>query len=419
VSRRVSATLAAVAIACFLGCWALVHLGTFGRSEISDTAVYEQYRTDVASGQIPYRDFQVEYPPAALPVFMLPSSGKRGATDPYPHRFDRLMALCGCLALLGTALCLRRLGADLPRSAAALGLAAVSPVLLGPEVFSRFDFWPTALTVLALAAVLWDRLTWSFVLLGTAIAAKLWPLALAPLAFVYVWRTRGPRTARRWATGLLAVDAVWFLPFAVLSPGGIAHVFANEFRRPLQIESLGGALLIAVHHVTGSTLHTVSSFGSQNLSGPAVGAVEFATGVLSALALVGVWAAFVRGSTSPQRLATYAAAASAVVIAFGKVFSPQYLIWLIPLVPLVRGRRGIAASALFAASLVLTQTWFPRHYWELALDFDATRSWLLLARDLVVVALAGVLAWPRLEHELLGEHRARVEALQRVRTQVQ
>ena len=76
------------------------------------------------------------------------------------------------------------------------------------------------------------------------------------------------------------------------------------------------------------------------------------------------------------------------------MLSPQFLIWLIPLVPLVWGRRGLWASGLLAAALVLTQTWFPYRYWVFALHFDAGRSWTVLVRDLVLVALLAVLAWP-------------------------
>jgi hypothetical protein len=74
-------------------------------------------------------------------------------------------------------------------------------------------------------------------------------------------------------------------------------------------------------------------------------------------------------------------------VAFGKVLSPQFLIWLVPLVPLVWGRRGIVASAVLAAALVVTQLWFPYRYWELALEFDEPASWLVLARDLLLVGL--------------------------------
>ena len=131
-----------------------------------------------------------------------------------------------------------------------------------------------------------------------------------------------------------------------------------------------------------------------------------------------MWVLYAQRDADGERLVAYAAAAVAATLAFGKVFSPQFVIWLVPFVPLVRGRRGIAASSLFVAALVLTQLWFPQHYWPLAQGFAQRESWLLLARDLAVVALATLLAWPHLEHESLGEGRAMLEALQRVRAQV-
>jgi len=73
------------------------------------------------------------------------------------------------------------------------------------------------------------------------------------------------------------------------------------------------------------------------------------------------------------------------------VLSPQFLIWLIPLVPLVRGRRGLWASGLLLAALVMTQLWFPFRYFRLALDFERGLSWLLLARDLALVVLTVLL----------------------------
>ena len=83
-------------------------------------------------------------------------------------------------------------------------------------------------------------------------------------------------------------------------------------------------------------------------------------------------------------------------VAVGKVLSPQFLIWLLPLVPLVRGRRGFAASALLGLALLLTQVWFPIRYFDLV-AFDPFPSWVLLARDVVLVALLVVLTAPARE----------------------
>ncbi|MDX6466751.1 MAG: hypothetical protein QOI27_1791, partial [Gaiellaceae bacterium] len=354
----------------------------------------------------------------ALPVFVLPSLGHEGDRNAYDSWFDRLMALCGCLAVAGVGLALRALDAGRRRTTAALGLVAISPVLAGSVLLSRFDLWPAALAVLALAAMLHRRLALAAVGLAAAIAAKIWPLVLAPLFLAHVWRTRGRRAAVTWAVELVVVEAAIFVPFAVVSPGGVWASLRTQMVRPLQLESLGSAVLIAIHDVAGTPLHLVSSYGSQNVAGPGVHEVEIATSVLGVLSLVVVWLLFARRPSDGERLVLYAGAAVAAVLAFGKVFSPQYVIWLVPLVALARGRRGLATGALVASALVLTQLWFPQHYWPLALRFAQPEAWFLLARDLVVVTAAIVLAWPSSEHEPLGERRALIEALQRVRTQV-
>jgi hypothetical protein len=111
--------------------------------------------------------------------------------------------------------------------------------------------------------------------------------------------------------------------------------------------------------------------------------------------VVGLWIAFARGPATQERLVRYSAASVAAFVAFGKVLSPQFLIWLIPLVPLVRGRRGLIASGVLALALVLTQLWFPFRYWDLALRFDERASSLVLARDMTLIALVAVLAITR------------------------
>jgi hypothetical protein len=417
MTRAASALVVVVALGVFVASWSLLHHGFLDRDQISDTGIYQSYGDAIALGAVPYRDFKLEYPPGALPAFILPSLGHEGDRAAYDRWFDREMALCGCLALLGTALCLRALRAGPLRTIGALGFFAVSPLLIGSVVLSRFDFWPTALAILALAALLFERPLPAAVLLGCAISAKLWPAALLPLFAVSLLRTRGARAAAIWVADVVAVMAAIFVPFAVIAPGGIGHSFHAQFARPLQLESLGSAILIAVNHAAGTTPHLTTSFGSQNLTGPGTHAAALVTTFAGLVALAAVWVLFARGPATGARLAAHSATAVAALLAFGKVFSPQFVIWLVPFVLVVGGLRGVGAGALLAAVLVLTQTWFPRHYWDLT-RFAPTPSGELLARDLCVVALFVVLAWPGLQHEMLGEHRSRLEALQRVRAEI-
>jgi hypothetical protein len=384
------------------------------RESITDVPVYEGYAHLIRAGQVPYRDFAVEYPPAALPAFLLPAYLPWG----YATSFAIAMGICGAGCIVAAAAVLRGVGAGPLRSAGALLLLAVSPLVLGSLFDSRFDLWPAVLALAALAAVLRERPVAAGAFGAFAFAAKLWPLALAPVGLVYLWRRRGSRAAAAGAASFAIVAAACFVPFAALAPDGVRHSLTGQLDRPLQIESLGAAILIAAHHVGHLSLTTISTHGSQNLSGGLADTVAALSTGLQLAAIAGIWLVFARLRHPPgEALLLASAAVVATLVAFGKVFSPQFLIWLAPFVPLVRGRRGAAASVLLLAALGLTQAWFPRSYWSLALDYAAPYSWLLLARDLVVVALAVVLAWPgRPARAEPGEQRARLDALRALRT---
>jgi hypothetical protein len=46
---------------------------------------------------------------------------------------------------------------------------------------------------------------------------------------------------------------------------------------------------------------------------------------------------------------------------------------------------------LLVLACFLTRLWFPNTYWDLVKKFDETASWLVLVRDVVLVALFAVL----------------------------
>jgi hypothetical protein len=362
---RVAAALAAGAL--FFVAWGLVHTWFWGHGELVDWPTYLTYGRAMRDGLVPYRDFAVEYPPGALPTFLLPT----WLQGDYAASFAWLMALCGVLLVAAVASI---------RPAAAF-YVAIGPLLVGSLILSRFDLWPTLLATASLALLVRGRHTSGWALLGAAVAAKVWPVVLVPLALAWSIRRGRPLAPLAGA----AVAAAVTLPFAIVSPAGLWDSISGQASRPLQVESLGAAFLTTFSHP-----RIVSSHGSQNIVGHH--SLALVSGVLQLLVLVALWIAFARGPATSERLLRYAAACTCAFIVLGKVLSPQYLIWLLPLVPLVRGRRGVAATILLTAALVLTQVWFPQRYFAYALHFR--NAGVVLTRDLVLVALLCVLAWP-------------------------
>lgn len=411
------AAIAVAAAALFLVPWALLHHAFWGRHEIVDTPIYESYGDAIARGEVPYRDFTLEYPPGALPAFVAPElSARERDFGSYGHSFEKWMAGCGVAMTLLVGLVLVALRAPPWRLAGGLALVVVSPLLLGNVMLSRFDLWPAALTAAALAALVAGWEIAAAVALGAAVAAKIYPAVLVPVAMIWVWRRRGREAGLRWLGIAAAVVAVAFLPFAILGPGGLGHVFSVQLGRPVQIESLPAAFLLAAHNLGGLGLTVVSDHGSQNLERGVADAAGAVSTALQALALVLVWIAFARGQMTRDRLLLAAAASVAAFVAFSKVFSPQFMIWLIPLVALTP---SVAAWAILAAGLVLTQIWFPDRYWHLALDLKEFEAWLVVARDLLMVALVLVLLRALLQDQRLGERRPAGEPLEPVRAEVQ
>jgi len=362
-----------------VGACAVPDGGLFRAARFRDVHLYEGFANAVFDGRVPYRDFFMEYPPGSLAVFLPPAA----VVDHYNVAFKALMTLCGAATLVVVALLVARLRASTFRLWAVLLLVALSPIALGPISLNTYDAWPALLTVVALALLLAAQPVLAFALLGLAFAAKVYPVVLLPAALVFVWRTAGRAPAVRSLAAFGSVAALVVVPFLVLAPHGLAESFRAQAARGLQDESLGASFL-GVADRLGWYSATVVERAGEAVSFELVGLLPRAFAAASSVAQVGavllvLWL-YLRGRDEPRRLAVSFAASVAGFLAFTRFFSPQYLVWLVPLVALLRPR----AWALAAAALVLAHVWFFHYH-----DVHAVGGyvWLVFARDLVVVAL--------------------------------
>ena len=357
--------------------------GLLSSADPGDLGRYEEFAGRMLEGELPYRDFYMEYPPGAAPVFVAPHV--LGGADDYNLAFKLLAVLAGIGVLVGLALVLGRLGASRTRRAMAFGLVAVTPVALGAVVLNRYDLWPVLLLVLGLAAILHARDRLGFGLLAAGAVVKIFPAVVLPVAALHVYRTRGREALVRALAAFAVVGFLLAAPLALLGPGGFGFSLKTQLVRQLHLESLAASVLLAADSVGVYSRRIVAGNpGSLDLSGTLPDALGVLSTVLLVVALAAVVLAYRRAEESAELLVAGAAASLVAVVVFSKVISPQFLTWLVPLVPLVAGRRGIVAAVVLLAALVLTQV---EVVYEHPLRAGDWPVWALLARNALLVGL--------------------------------
>lgn len=355
----------------------------FARGEEVDTDLFPVVQPSAALQ--PYRDFLVEYPPAFF-LIALPPALLSGGLDGYVLVFKLLMACCLGLAVW----CAARYSGLAGR--ALLPWMGGAVLALGIVTTHRFD----AVVALGLCASMWavsrHRAVLGGICIGAAVAIKGAPLLFIAPLLMYLFAERGLLSAVKllFAAGMVVVISV--AP-ALLSSGlALAEAFTYHRVRPLQIESTFGAMLALSRVLSTKWITVVHSFGSVNLAGRAVAGAGAISSVVMFLGLLFTYAVTWRrvrdASGMNRRMAVMEGIilTALVFMLFGKVFSPQYLTWILPLcvsAALLRGGRRAHALILL---LVLTQVIYPITY-QFVIEL---RPWAIL---MVVVRNLGMTVW--------------------------
>ncbi len=329
-------------------------------------------------GQVPYRDHAVEYP-VLTGGFMAVTSVLTHAVLDLETRWSGvivfgaitafLLAACGLLAVAATAGAAGRRPYD-------AAIFALSPLLVF-HAFSNWDLFAMALASGALWAWARDRPVLAGTLIGLGTAAKLYPvLLLVPLVLLAA-RTRVVRPV---AYAVAAAVVAWLavdVPVAVAYYGGWSEFYRFSIARPAEASTVW---------FMGNYLNTVGFRGGLPPSWTPPGA---AVALLLLAALAGLaWLAL----TAPAR-PRVAQLAFLAVLAFlltTKVWSPQYSLWLVPLLALARPRWRLAL--VWQASEILV--WVLTLLWLAGLGVPSRGldyGWLmtaLLLRDALLIALA-------------------------------
>ena len=359
-------------------------VGPFSDITVNDLYVYEQYARLLHDGRLPYLDFGFEYPPlAALPLWLAGVFGRDPASIAWT--FGVLMALC---LVAGQQLAARLAGGGRDGLTVAW-LLVLTPVVVGAAVRTHFDPLPIAIALAGLLALSRERHDLGFVLLGIGTMTKLFPGLLAVIALAWLLGRGDWRVALRGGAIFAAVVIAISLP---LSGAGYVDSFRFHLDRPVQIESTPASVLFALggSDVTGTNLRP-DRFKSNGLDGGHAEAVEALFGLLVLLG-VGAIVPLAARRPGPRHMVLCGFAALLAFVTLGKVFSPQYVIWLAPFAALAWVWRQRAVALLTAAAIVLTHVEFPSRYFDL-INVQSDVVWIVGVRNALLLAAFAVLVF--------------------------
>ncbi len=322
--------VAPVVLALALSTWivlAVWHTGDF------DVPEYQQYARAFWFGQPRFALFPAEYPPLALLPFSL--TLLPGFANP---QISFALAM-DALFLAGYALMWRDCGRVAARRYAWYLLIGLQATLL-----DRFDLVPAVIALAALLAARQRRYSMAYALLAVGILLKVYPLVLLPVVAIAQFRTAGPpplpgadrrfgallsrvRPALMGAAGCLALVAVGLLLPALRNPGGALAFVTYGLHRPPQVESLAASVLW-LGSLFGIPATHAYSFGSDTYIGALGDPVSMALTLALPVGLLAVYLRQLRGKLSLERASLVAVA---FVLLASKVFSTQYMTWILPL----------------------------------------------------------------------------------------
>jgi hypothetical protein len=265
-------------------------------------------------------------------------------------------------------------------------------LLLGPIAVGRLDAVSVAIVIIALVW-LGARPQLASVLLAVATWIKVWPAGVI-LAVVVAVR-------RRWqVVGYVLVTSA-VIAIVAIAFGGFANLFSfvgQQAGRGLQIEAPISMpwMWAAALHAPGSFIYYDQHLLTFQVMGRNIAAMSAA--MTPALAVAGILVtliglrAVMRKAPTALVLPQLMLAIVAVLIAFNKVGSPQYIAWLAAPVILgiiMCGRRFLTPAVLVAVTAGLTQLFYPYLYQQL-LDLNAWMLAVVTLRNLMVFV---VLVW--------------------------
>jgi len=294
----------------------------------------------IANGVLPfqeYNDISWEFPPLAYVFILIP---RLFTSDPMAYQ-SVYIVMTMMVTMIGLALIMLICRRYEKRALIPMGIYLFAVYIQYEFFFCRLDVIVCVLTLAAVYLYLEKRYPWAFILLAIGMLVKLYPGILF-LIFLMPFIISNRKNALRYAVLFTATALVLFIPFFIMSPDNVFSFISYHSDRGIQIESVAASFVLVVGQLGLTTVFSNNMYWSFNLEGGLADTILPLMMPLLIVMILGFYVAYYlkckNESDDSERFESVVIASFAVLlifIVFNKVFSAQYILWILfMLIPL-------------------------------------------------------------------------------------
>jgi hypothetical protein len=342
----------------------------------SPGAVEKNIVLNIMDGQIPYIDFECEYPPVALLLFIIPGLFFRELPS-YYIAFTVEMLLFDLLALFLITYIAKRI--NISKVKALTTYTLLIAVTAGPIVTQRYDLAPAVMVLAAVAAFLAGKNKTAWGVLALGVMAKVFPIVVAPVFAIWLLVKKQYSRLFKGVAVFAGVVLLTIIPWLFMNATSLGSFLTYHMDRGLHAESTYGSFLILAQHFGWTSVAYDFNFGSFNITSGLADNLAHASFYIMGAVLFLVYILFLYqiykrelnkevniSSQAEQEtlLIRYVIISVLAFLLFNKVFSAQYIAWFCPLIPLLNIRYQNLIVVMLLIAGVFTTYVFPFNYIE-------------------------------------------------------
>ncbi|MDD3735513.1 MAG: glycosyltransferase 87 family protein [Candidatus Pacebacteria bacterium] len=320
----------------------------------SDVKLYFSYAQKIFDGQIPYKDFNVVYPPLSLIFFILPYFFAKNFSS-YRFAFGLETIIIFILTIWIISEFAKKINKNSIKTIIEF-LIILFPISL--LVIERYDIFPSFLVLLSFYLFYSKKYYLSAFTFACSFLTKLYPIIFLPFLFFYLLKKENTKIGINFGLTFVFSILAILSPFFLLSVGpseSYFYSFTYHLNRSLHIESFWGSLILLLQKTNLKIFQTktIYPYGSWDLSSPLADNLSKISTPIILIFLILLLYYFLKEDfneeNSFEKLLRYNITSLLVFVSFNKVLSPQFLIWIIPLFVILSSKKE--KFVLFLATL--------------------------------------------------------------------